>query len=98
MGARGFAGDAVAARRLVGSEETEVGHEAGHRPRLATAEIKQYQSPSPWVILAGFENRHAAEHTVALLGHNFRHKALNGTGRVRRHLATRRFLQTRPSR
>lgn len=30
------------------------------------------------VILASFENRHAAEHTVASLGHDFRHKAHRG--------------------
>jgi uncharacterized membrane protein len=35
-------------------------------------------SESAWVILASFENRHAAEHTVSLLGHDFRHQALNG--------------------
>ena len=31
-----------------------------------------------WVTLASFESRHAAERTVALLGRDFRHKALNG--------------------
>jgi hypothetical protein len=36
------------------------------------------ESESAWVILASFENRHAAEHTVALLSHEFRHQALSG--------------------
>jgi uncharacterized membrane protein len=36
------------------------------------------ESESAWVVLASFESRHAAEHTVSLLGRDFRHQALNG--------------------
>ena len=31
-----------------------------------------------WVVIASFENRHAAEHMLASLGHEFRHNALKG--------------------
>jgi uncharacterized membrane protein len=36
------------------------------------------QSESAWVVLASFENCRAAEHTVSLLGRDFRRQALNG--------------------
>jgi predicted TIM-barrel enzyme len=36
------------------------------------------RSGEEWVIIASFENRHATEHMLASLGHEFRHHARKG--------------------
>ncbi len=45
---------------------------------MASEEDRVARSGQEWVVIASFQNRHAAEHMVASLGHEFRRKARAG--------------------